>query len=135
MKSIVLLLLFSGVAFGDEPKTQALKLNGVDGVWMPLPSAKKALECVERAPNCDLLVRKIFLLEDLVAVRVKEADLAKQKAELEKSISDALRKQVEDITKQRDQVLLEAGRWYRNPWLYGTAGFVLGGAAIFAAIR
>jgi hypothetical protein len=119
-------LLSSSVSFA-QPDVVAMKLNGYDGVWMPLPVAQHLLLMYKEYQDLqeqyktlgDLLVKK----DEAIVTLSKEIDDCK-------ALQDSLSKQVLVEQKARKAAEEAANKWYKNPYLFFAAGVLVTSATV-----
>lgn len=138
------LCFWSSLVFADvdlkkanaEPETQAYKLDGHDGVWLPLESAKK-LRLIQR--DYPLVLKKQTLMEELLDTKEKELSTLKLTHENEVSSFVLKSRQLEEAKESETQAKLAAesklSSWYRNPYMWFCVGLVAGGGAVVAVTR
>jgi hypothetical protein len=120
-----------GKGISAEQKVIPYKLNGIDGVWMPLDIANKAASDAEMVP---LLQKKIAELELLASIRNERFLNTKDGLELAEvdrhiaiesaSLEEARRIAAEEKLKS----------WYRHPLLWFSLGLVIAVSAETALI-
>lgn len=110
-------------------------LEGRPGVWLPLESARRLLDVERQHQGCDLTVRKLLLVEDLAAVRLKEIDLLKGQLTAEKAVSEGLSRQVAEAAQRVERLEAVASKWYRSPVTLIVTGLAVGFATTYAVTR
>jgi hypothetical protein len=108
-----------------------LTLNGVDGVWFPDSEARVALAARVEAQS---LARRLHLTEETLALADEEAAslrriIAANGAQMEATSAD-----IEEAIARAVAAEQERDAWYRNPWLWGVIGLVVGAGVVLAAV-
>jgi len=130
--NLLRVVVISGLVCSSAVHAEPIKLivKDVEGLWFPLPSAKRLL-------NTDIELTKVksqldlFLRKD--ALHDANITLLKSSVTIEKSITEiALRKlkTAEDAVSSSEAKL---SAWYRQPWFWFTVG-VLTSATVISTV-
>jgi hypothetical protein len=128
-------LLSTVIAKADTvPSTQpikatALKLNGVDGVWLPLDSAKRLLAMAEDYP---LVLQELGTLKELCAKKDEALKITQGMLSDSAKLAETLKVQVAEEHKGRVSAEEALGKWYRSPYLWFAAGVVVSSVTVIS---
>lgn len=129
------LVLGSNVAMAQNPP-QAVPLTraGVEGVWLPLPDARLALQARTEAPA---LHERLQLLRESLTLATAELELLRRAVTLgqdrERALDEAVTSAVAArLTAEAAQRVAEADRdaWWRHPGFWGSLGLIVGGVLV-----
>jgi ElaB/YqjD/DUF883 family membrane-anchored ribosome-binding protein len=140
MRTLVFLLVLAAVPAqaqgggGSSPQAVPLRRAGVEGVWLPLPEARLALEARLEVPR---LTARVQLLQESLALATEELELVRRAAALGTDREAALEAALAAATQagqaaEAARRVVEADRdaWWRHPGLWAAVGAVLGGLVV-----
>jgi ElaB/YqjD/DUF883 family membrane-anchored ribosome-binding protein len=142
MRTLVFLLVLAAVPVqaqaqgggGSSPQAVPLRRAGVEGVWLPLPEARLALEARLEVPR---LTARVQLLQESLALATEELELVRRAAALGTDREAALEAALAAATQagqaaEAARRVVEADRdaWWRHPGLWAAVGAVLGGLVV-----
>ncbi len=128
MRSVALILFVLGIALLWAPhcalaQPRAFVLEGIEGVWWPLPEAQQILLLEHERQD---LSRRVRLLDEALVLARREIDLGE-------TVRTALSAELEG-TRAANVRLQEAlvVDWYESPVFWGVAGLLTGIALVTA---
>ena len=119
MSILFLVLAISNPCIESQP-LNAGEIADCDGILFPGPWAEQSIKCISVAlPSAEGRAEDNKNLLGMCEIAKAELTVEYDKTLLE----------LEKIS--RDAAGLNAVPWYKNPWLWGTFGFISGGATVF----
>lgn len=101
----------------DTTKSNRLCVNGVPGMWFPMPSARQMLKDIKSGSSEKL--EKVKLSQKL-SLCDERTSLLQEQVKTVDAISDSWRKSAEEQAKQAQN----KSKWYKAPTLWFAVGFV-----------
>lgn len=103
----------------------AMDVDGVSGVWFPLPEARLILRSEVERP---VMLERLRLTDQALVLARREIDILTAARSEAEELSASLQSQLQ---RAQDEAR-DANAWYRDPFLWGGIGFVLGAGIVTA---
>lgn len=121
-----------------ESTCVVMPLEGRAGAWFDLATADQLRRLKLEVPELRLQLEKYDLVEKRreaqVQALLESVALRREAADLLKASVDGAVKQAREGRQEAAEAREELGAWYRNPWMWGALGAILGGVATGALI-
>jgi hypothetical protein len=126
---IALLLTSPGICLA-QAESKLVKVEGVDGIWFPMPKAKSLLKDVKLLPKVQLQLSRV---EDRLELEKRYTVILKLDLKDTEKISDLWK---QTATAQAKLLAKKStDPWWKNPYLWTAVGFVIGvGATVGIAV-
>ena len=111
----------------DNSESKLVEIDGVNGLWFPMPKAKLLLKDVSRLPY---LEKEIELKEKRISLSVESLDLL-----IKNQVSnESVIKTWKDLAEKQAKQLNQKDPWYKSPYLWLGVGALLGGGLVVGAV-